>query len=226
MAGIIGGINLFEVTKPIIISMFSGGLDSAGVLWRLLNADEYKDFHIHVHHINNVSIENRDKAEHKSVMKMISELNTNGLKFSYSQGIQDFRYLSYIGFPMDMDVCAFVAAQMVRNIRNVNHIAMGRTITDVASGSSDFANRMERAQRIFKAAVDGTNAVGEPIWASYIFPVVKYSKNEVHDMIPDYLQKNFWSCRKPIKKDSVFFPCEKCHTCLDLKNHNIQQYPI
>ena len=224
--GILGGLNTFNISKPIIISMFSGGLDSTGSLWRLLTADEYKGFHIHVHHINILNIEARDKAEHKAVMRMLNELSDDGYQFSFSQGIQDFRYLHHLGFPMDMDICAFVSGQMVRNIPNVQHIAMGRTFTDRTGGSLDFAARMERAQRIFRAAHDAHDALNNPIDPSYIFPVVNQSKKEVWDMLPEYLQRGFWSCRKPVKKDNIYFPCEKCITCNDLRKHNIQHFPV
>ena len=218
--GIIGGLNTFTIAKPIIVSMFSGGLDSTGSLWKLLSSDEYKNFHIHVHHINILNVESREKAEFKAVMKMLNSLNNNGFKFSFSQGIQDFRYLHQIGFPMDMDICAFVAGQMVRCIPNIQHIAMGRTISDMAEGGLDFSNRMERAQRIFKNSIDG---VSNP---SYIFPVVKYSKKEVFDMLPDYLKNGFWTCRSPGEKDGKFHPCDICHSCQSLKKHGIIQQII
>jgi len=216
MAGIIGGLNTFSISKPIIISMLSGGLDSAGVLWLLLNEEKYKSFHIHVHHINILNIERRDKVEYKAVSKILKKLEENGYQFSFSQGVQDFRFLHQIGFPLDMDICAFVASQMARNIPNVNHIAMGRTISDISGASPDFNHRMERAQKIFKGALDGGAD------ASYIFPAVKYSKREIYDKIPDYLQNNFWSCRKPVEKEyGKYTPCGKCHACEDLKKYNI-----
>ena len=48
--------------KPTILAMYSGGLDSLGMIYKLLTNFEYKDYDIHVHHVHNKNIELRHRA--------------------------------------------------------------------------------------------------------------------------------------------------------------------
>lgn len=214
MNSIVGGIIDISspITRPKIISMFSGGLDSAGALWKLLTEDRYKHFDIHIHHINIINVENRHKAEAIAVRNTVNELTNNGFKFSYSTNTLEFNFMNIRGFPMDMDLCAFTAAQMCRYMPEVKHIAMGRTSTDVATASQDFHNRMQRAQNIFKAAQD--YPVTPP---TYIFPAVEYTKKQIWEFLPDYVKNNSWSCRTPKYVDGQPIECGTCITCKDKK---------
>ena len=211
MNNIVGGIlDVGLSIRPKIICMFSGGLDSMGALWVLLTENKYKVFDIHVHHINIQNIENRTKAEFNAVKNITNELTNLGHKFTYSSNTLEFNFMNFIGFPMDMDLCAFTAAQICRYRPEVKHIAMGRTSTDVASGTQDFHNRMERAQNIFKAAQDFP--VNPP---TYIFPAVNYSKKQLWELLPENIRNNTWSCRIPQYIDGKAVECGQCITCVD-----------
>lgn len=52
---------------PKILLMFSGGLDSTGVFWKLIQEKE----ELHVHHLYLVNKENRAKAEDKAVKDIV-----------------------------------------------------------------------------------------------------------------------------------------------------------
>ena len=174
----IGDLLDIQSMRPRIICMLSGGLDSVGALWKLLNENKWKVFDIHVHHINLINIENRAKAESEAVKTIVNELLDHGFKFKYSTNTIEFNFMNTRGFPMDMDICAFTAAQMCRYHPEVKHIAMGRTSTDVATGSPDFHDRMQRAQNIFKAAQD--YPVDPP---TYIFPGIEYTKKQIWEFL-------------------------------------------
>ena len=137
--------------------MFSGGVDSTGVLHRVLTHQDYADYKIYVHHIHIVNRENRAKAENISVNKIIGYYKNNCSRefdFFYStfnlSGIQSVRTKR---FPFDMDVCAFMAANICAARPEIVNVAMGRTKTDVSSGGSNFSLRMNRAQAIFKSTL-------------------------------------------------------------------------
>ena len=45
--------------QQVILAMYSGGLDSLGMVYKLLTEEQYKDYYIHIHHVHNKNVENR-----------------------------------------------------------------------------------------------------------------------------------------------------------------------
>ena len=198
--------------NPVILSMYSGGLDSVGVLYRLLADDQFADFDVHVHHMHVVNRENRAVAEERAVAKTLA-LFKEGVDyrpFKFTQSLHRYDFMQK-GMVWDMDLCAFVAGNICAVDPNIAHVAMGRTNTDLDGGGEGFLKRMERAQTIFKAVIslDETDA-------TYIFPVVEQSKEAVWNMLPDPLRQASWSCRRPVyDAERNPTPCGKCYSCLE-----------
>ena len=65
--------------------MYSGGLDSLGMVYKLLTEDEYKDHDIHIHHVHNKNVEQRWRAEQIAVDLATKELKRLGFEFAYSE---------------------------------------------------------------------------------------------------------------------------------------------
>ena len=65
--------------------MFSGGLDSLGMVYKLLTEEQYQEYDIHIHHVHNRNVENRHRAEAIAVNIALKELKTLGFKFAYSE---------------------------------------------------------------------------------------------------------------------------------------------
>ena len=198
-----------------ILCMYSGGLDSAGALYRLLAADEYSEFRIHVHHMHLVNRENRWKAEKLATERTLKTFIDSGYrKFRYTSSTHQYRSLRK-RFIWDMDLCAFMSANLALNDRSIRHVAMGRTKTDVEEGGFNFNQRMERAQRIFK----GVLSLDE-IEIGYIFPVIDFSKQELWEMLPEWVRRHVWSCRRPLyNSQGEPKACGRCITCKDMAKH-------
>ncbi|MDC0336512.1 7-cyano-7-deazaguanine synthase [Pseudodesulfovibrio sp.] len=192
-----------------ILAMYSGGLDSAGVVYRLLKDDEFAEFDVHVHHMHVVNRENRAMAEGKAVARTLKLFAGDGFRpYKYTESLHRFDFMRR-DIVWDMDLCAFVAGNICAADPAIKHVAMGRTRTDVASGGDDFLKRMERAQTVFQAVIslDETEA-------SYIFPVVDMTKQEIWDMLPEPIAVATWSCRRPVYDDERNpSPCGACATC-------------
>lgn len=193
--------------------MFSGGLDSTGVLYRLLTADEFMDFDVHVHHMHVVNRENRAPAEGEAVFKLLRLFRGadmyRGFQTTESLHRYDFMRKDMI---WDMDLTAFMAGNICSADPLIQHVAMGRTKTDIESGGEKFLQRMERAQVIFKGVLSL-----EDTDASYIFPVLEMSKQDVWDMLPSAIREATWSCRTPIyDEQKTPSPCGQCMTCLEV----------
>ncbi|MEP2023704.1 MAG: 7-cyano-7-deazaguanine synthase [Reichenbachiella sp.] len=204
------------MAKPTILIMFSGGVDSAGVLHELLSNEKYKSYALIVHHIHIWNRENRALAEVEAVKKILNCYMQQGEpQFLFTQSTFDtrgFAPLKSNRFPMDMDVCAFTASQICAARPDVVHVAMGRTKTDVEGGGDGFELRMQRAQAIFKSSL----SLEKHKTAEYIFPVVDYTKQEIWNFLPDEVRQSTWWCRRPVYENKVAKPCGNCSTCKEM----------
>ena len=194
--------------KPTILAMYSGGLDSLGMVYKLLTEEQYKDYDIHVHHVHNKNAENRWRAEQIAADIATKELKNLGFKFDYSE--------SEIGtlpfgdkFMFDTDSMNFFAGYVCSVNPNIVKVAMGMQANDA---NQRLEERRIRANKIFTAFTN----------AEKIFPVLNLTKREIYDMLPESLRNMFWSCRRPQYSEKNIAPCGRCDTCLTLKEQGIR----
>lgn len=191
---------------PDILVMFSGGLDSTGMLWKLINNKQK----IHVHHMNLFNVENRAIAESHAVKKIIKYFKQHA-EFGYSES--EHHYPRYDNkFIWDSDIVAFISGSMCLSMPYLKHVALGMTKTDI-SGNNSLRERIVRATKILEAFTPATK----------IYPVAEMSKAEIYKMLPAELRDLTWSCRTPIYQNSQAIPCNKCPTCLDLNKIKAEQ---
>ncbi|MDO9632189.1 MAG: hypothetical protein Q7I92_09865, partial [Humidesulfovibrio sp.] len=128
--------------NSIILCMYSGGLDSAGMLHVLLTRDEFKDFAIHVHHMHLVNPENRALVEHAVTLSALEHMRQSGYReFSYSESLH--RYPAFNRqIIWDADLCAFMAGNICNSTPEIRYVALGRTKTDIEQAGHDFQGRM------------------------------------------------------------------------------------
>ena len=92
--------------KPTTLIMFSGGLDSAGVFWKLINERE----ELHVHHLYLVNKEGRARAENRAVGDVV-EYMRKVRDFGFSESYHE--YPCYNGnFMWDSDIFSFMAGSI------------------------------------------------------------------------------------------------------------------
>jgi len=193
--------------EQIILAMYSGGLDSLGMVYKLLTEDAYKDYSIHIHHIHNRNIENRDRAEGIVVPLVVKELERLGFKFDYSES--QIASQPYNGkFMYDSDTINFFAGYICSVNPSIVKVAMGMQAND---GNHALEERRKRADRILAAFTDVTK----------IYPVLDMTKREIQDSLPVTLKKMFWSCRHPVYTEKNIAPCGKCDTCHKLREQGI-----
>ncbi|RBP52865.1 7-cyano-7-deazaguanine synthase [Arenicella xantha] len=206
------------MSKPSILCMFSGGIDSTGVLHTLITDEDFHDRALIVHHIILQNRENRAQAEMESVRKIIDfyQAEHPHRGFTYTESVFNttgFAPLKASRFPFDMDVCAFTAGNISVARKDVRQVAMGRTKTDVESGGDNFQKRMERAQTIYRAVY----SLEPETIPEYIFPVINMTKEEIWDSLPEPVQSATWYCRHPqYRPGGHAEPCKKCPTCKEV----------
>lgn len=201
--------------RPRILCMYSGGLDSAGVLHLLLSDPRYAGFAVHIHHMHLVNRENRALAEKTAVERTLHFFKSGSYRsFVATESLHNYSFMRR-DFIWDMDLCAFMAGNISLADKRIRYVAMGRTSTDVESSSFNFQRRMERAQAIFKSV--RMIAKNE---AEYIFPVRHLTKRKIWDMLPDPLRRATWSCRRPAyAADRTPRPCGNCISCREMRKH-------
>ena len=188
--------------------MYSGGLDSLGMVYKLLTDPKYKEFDIHIHHVHNKNIEKRDRAEAISVNMATTELKRLGFTFAYSEseiGAQAYGKQ----FLYDSDTMNFFAGYIASVNPNIKLIAMGMQSND---GNHALEERRKRANKILEAFTS----------AEKIYPVFNLRKREIYDSLPATLRNLFWSCRRPIYTEKNIAPCKKCDTCIELRAQGIR----
>jgi 7-cyano-7-deazaguanine synthase in queuosine biosynthesis len=194
--------------QQTILAMYSGGLDSLGMIYKLLSDPEYKDYQLHIHHIHNRNVENRDRAEKIVVDLVIKELDRLGFKFEYSTSeISSQPYGNQ--FLYDTDSINFFAGYICSANTNIVKVAMGMQANDA---NQRLELRRKRADAILAAFT--------PV--SKIYPVMEMTKREIYDSLPESLRNMFWSCRRPVYTEKNIAPCGRCDTCVKLKEQAIR----
>jgi len=208
--------------QKIILAMYSGGLDSLGMVYQLLTDDKYKEYFIHIHHIHIKNVENRDRIEARTSEQALRELSRLGYSYGYSQSeIASPVYVDDRGaatFLFDTDTVSFFAGFACSVNPDISHVAIGMNSADTLIGSHSLVDRRRRADDILAAFTNVTK----------IYPVADMSKREILDMLPETLHDKFWSCRTPIyyydliMNTNVAKECGKCETCEQLKQAGIR----
>ena len=188
--------------------MYSGGLDSLGMIYKLLTDPEYKDYALHIHHVHNRNVENRDKAEAIVVPMVLKELERLGHSFIYSES--EIGSQPYNGnYMFDSDTMNYFAGYICSANPTIKKVAMGMQAND---HNLALEERRKRADKILAAFTD----VGK------IYPVLDLTKREIYDSLPESLRNMFWSCRHPVYTEKNIAPCGKCDTCVKLREQGIR----
>jgi 7-cyano-7-deazaguanine synthase in queuosine biosynthesis len=194
--------------QQIILAMYSGGLDSLGMTYKLLTDPEYKDYRLHIHHIHNRNVENRAQAEKIAVDMALKELKRLSFTFDYSEseiGTQPYGNK----FLFDSDTLNFFAGYICLANPNIVKVALGMQANDYNLALED---RRKRADAILAAFTD----------VKKIYPVMTMTKREIYDSLPESLRNIFWSCRRPVYNEKNIAPCGRCDTCVKLREQAIR----
>ena len=195
--------------QQTILAMYSGGLDSLGMIYRLLTNDEYKDYGLHIHHVHNKNVENRYLAEAIIVKQALAELERLGFKFSYSES--EISIPSYNQqFLYDTDSVNFFAGYIASVNPGIVKAAFGMNATDSNQGLEE---RLKRGKQIFSAFT--------PI--EKIYPVLDMNKSEIYASLPDSLKDLFWSCRTPLYAEDGVKSCKRCKSCKQIAELGIEE---
>lgn len=205
-----------EIDDSDTLLMFSGGLDSTGALWQLLQNKEHK---IHIHHLYLLNKQHRAEAEQRSVKNILSYMSTKSYNFKYSESYHEYPFYSYIdtintetkevsviqNFIPDSDIYNFIAGTICLSLPTIKKVAIGRTQSDYGLSIDERTTRANKLLELFAPNV------------KKIYPVIHLTKTEIYNMLPEEIRNMTWSCRNPITIDKdTFKECGKCKTCQEI----------
>lgn len=186
--------------------MFSGGLDSTAMLFKLLT--ETPD-DLRVHHLRMVNREGRARAEQDAVESIVAWCKTRYRPFRYSESGLDFSGLEAI--PIDFMSIAYVACQVAIDTPGCTRIAVGtlaRDLDEVKRSVSVIQRRIfDTMYQVYRARKVGEEKV------EWIYPVYELSKAQVASLLPPELRALTWSCRRPLVTSSGYQICGICKPC-------------
>lgn len=191
--------------SKVMLVMFSGGLDSTGMLYHLLTSPEYESVNFHVHHVNIFNIEKRAAAESMAVKNILTYFNDKQYR-KFSHSFSDIAFHVYNDkFLWDVDVIAFMSGYITSCISEIESIAIGATKGELDSPT--LVENQKRAKKILSSFTE----------VQKVYPVSHLSKKELYDMLPVDLRELTWSCRTPSYTDKGLpVKCGKCKPCKDL----------
>jgi hypothetical protein len=209
---------MFE--REAVLLMFSGGLDSAFLLWWLLTKTNYKVFAHHIRHMT--TGEPRWQEEATACSKLEVFCRDNYRDFEYTTSVFDFRGFNYVGWDSDLQV--LVASKVIVNLPAQNiSAAIGWTKDDAERPI--VMDRVERGitRRMWEVCRDSIdneerrNQIDPNLW----FPLIdnNYYKKDIIKECPPEILEMAWTCRRP-KRPGIgqpTKPCGNCHACVLLK---------
>lgn len=187
---------------------FSGGIDSAGVLYHTLRNHPDKFFLVMKICLYNSISANRMTKEKEAVISILQRLN--------ELGIQNFEYkeLEYhfptLGVPplWDSEAVYFAAATCIRAYPEINCLYEGVTADDYEGEGADFYERLDKYAKILHLVAN--KKVTE---FQIIMPLKEMGKLEIMKMLPPEILNMTWSCRYPVPKETYSYTLNRCHFC-------------
>lgn len=187
--------------------MFSGGIDSTGALWHVLNHPE-KYGEVHVHHVHMQNIEKRWRAEAMAVKAVLGYMKKHAkADFTTSESVINTPHLNG-KFLFDTEVTGFITGYMTSRDPLITRVVFGATGTDFARGVSSAVARGKALHNAFHLDdKDHSGAIKE-------YPMGELTKQQVYETLPAELAELTWSCRRPRYVDGVPVECGTCKTCV------------
>lgn len=181
-----------------IVLLYSGGLDSVGALWNLLNETTDEIF---VQHISIDCDWKHWQAEKASMDASLSYINKHCREFTILPDV----YYSAAGIPMYNPLCVFFGAMAV--------LEVGADKLYTVGIKGDNVDRIVNVWKtitgpMFKGLVDNPNI-------TYERPFLEFTKKSWVDTVPKELLALSCSCRHPIKINNRWHECGVCVSCLE-----------
>ena len=194
-----------------VLVLFSGGLDSAYMLYHYLVKTKYK---IHCHH---VSLRNRleprwpqeDAATNKiyRICKRYRNFDKSSSSFEF------FDFQDHIGW--DTELCMMMGQRVAPNLDGKKvYIAIGFNKHSFVRADVRVRFNRDVYNKLWQALINSYYPeIKQRICPKIQYPLADMTKKQIIDACPPDILSASWSCRTPKKKAHGWIPCRKCHAC-------------
>lgn len=192
----------------MIVAAVSGGLDSVGLLWRLLEGHEP----VHVHHVSMRTVKTRrGQSEDSAMRSIVPWLRDRKGSFGYTESV--YRPGRDPGGYDVVIVTRHVAETCKRLGLVPSAYCRGGALHDEAA--KGIAKRRARAAQEWSRCWPKGKA--PPIE----FPLSSMSRAEIWAMLPDELRMLTTSCRKPVVDGGQWRACGACAPCRQMAREDV-----
>lgn len=211
---------------------FSGGADSTGILYMLL--EDPKVEHIHIHHLNILTYLYNWDCQWQAVCEIVNYVKVNfNTKITFTNSMIDYRFINRPRggelTSVNVDSAMMVISEALKgnifdyiangcNIPTLETAHLNRKTSFITEEDGRFSldslsSWREWNKRSFIAPFKHYD-VDPP---RQVWPISTMSKKEILNMMPSELRIKCWSCRKPEidKKFGVWKACGRCRDCHD-----------
>lgn len=200
-------------SKATVLAGLSGGLDSTAMVYNMLTRTHEHEL-IHIHHIvmKGWTEKNKHAGEHLAVDNIFEYLKEKCFVFETS-----FSEVYYDYHAFDMAQYYFMLGSLAATLPRVHSVALGRTLSepDLEYCPPVFRHiPTESGRKIFYHVLETWPLHREGIDdIKIVFPVDRYTKSELKEIIPDELWELTCSCRMPKIKNKTISKCGSCTKC-------------
>lgn len=202
------GSNVLTRRKQVTLVMFSGGIDSVYVLYRLLKES---DDEIIAHHIHFVNREGRHRAEEIACRRIVKWLSETVRPFIYTESTVDrrrFRAFGMDDMTVGFEVGIIANSFLMDRGHDIDRWTTGTCLEEELEYYG--AEEVERFEHVLNAAAAGCY----PNPAPRFFQLKIIPKKDQMAYMGSTLVDLCWTCREPIwDGDAPPKECGKCKTC-------------
>lgn len=195
----------------MLIAAVSGGLDSVGMLYRLLTETARP---IHVHHVRIQPRVDRGRwrAEEMAMQAVLPWMLENTRPFVSTRSERLPRTVRTADIVVVTEECAKVGIATY-GASGVSGLARGANAHDMASRQTN------SRQHLAASAWQRAFGLGAP---PIEFPIADMTREALWAMLPPELSRLTWSCRTPSSPSPGHYRhCRACATCKELVQHGI-----
>jgi hypothetical protein len=199
----LGRTRLRRDKRPLVLLMFSGGLDGTVLLSTLL---EHTDVDVHVHHIALDNADGRVGAEQAATDAVLAFCERHHRPFAASSSTHRFEVDGRMG-GTDTELAMFTAAR-------VCHALVGKVDVVMTGHMNSGYTALAHAEAVFHASFFYQNF--RPPWMRPLARLtgeVTDKKRAIWASAPAELTRLAWWCRRPVENGDGWRRCERCLAC-------------
>lgn len=202
----IGSITMDNESRSDIFLSYSGGADSAMVLYLLMKQGR----NVLVNHVHYKDRRGRAKREYLATHSTIDWLRSQDLpgKVEYTEISVDVSSMEK--WPRDASVWVWSTGSILSldKYSHINEVATGRHLNAFNTGTASMEHLKETI-RWYGAVLPAL--AGREI--TLVHPIGHMTKYDIIHQMPPDLRSLTWSCRRPTRNGA----CGKCHTCKQIE---------